>query len=204
MFIQTNKLKSISTIINYIPIISSLPKSFKNFFVHNVFSCVRDISIFIQYKYFQSFFGFYFRNNNIYGRYNPTLESVWPWLLLIVIAKHKDIGICLLWNLKGNLESDGTKSMLGIKILSPMFFPIITSAKITFLPKWLTCNLVPLQRPFAWSIFLKSIKRRILPFLKELLSWYPHIQELVHHWVILTKFHVLWPCLLYYTTTHQQ
>ena len=44
---QLNKLGEECKINNDIPIVSSLLKSFKNFLVHNIFSCVCDISIFI-------------------------------------------------------------------------------------------------------------------------------------------------------------
>jgi len=57
-----NSFEMKKNIRNDIPIIYSFSKSFKNFFVH---SCVCYLSIFIQYKYFQSSFGFDSKNNNI-------------------------------------------------------------------------------------------------------------------------------------------
>jgi len=47
--------------------------------------------------------------------------------LFIVIAKHNEIGNCLLENLNGNPEYVGTKSILGIMKLGPKYianFPI--------------------------------------------------------------------------------
>jgi hypothetical protein len=69
--------------------------------------------------------------------------------LLIVIAKHNEIGNCLLSNLNGRPESEGTKSILGINTLSPIHLPAVTVAVIIFIPRSLTCNLVPLHKPLA-------------------------------------------------------
>jgi len=91
------------------------------------------------------------------GRYKPTLLNDRPWLLLIVIAKHKVIENCLLWNLNGISISEGIKFIHEMKILSPIFDYVITAPQITFFFKSITCNLVQLQRPLALSIFLKSI-----------------------------------------------
>jgi len=49
----------------------------------------------------------------------------------IYVVKHSDIRTCLLWNLKGNPGSEGTKSILGINILSPMFLFVITFVEMT-------------------------------------------------------------------------
>jgi len=46
MHLYLYKLSNKKKIRNDIPIMCSLSKSFKNFFVHNIFSCVCDISIF--------------------------------------------------------------------------------------------------------------------------------------------------------------
>jgi len=55
--------------------------------------------------------------------------------LFIAIAKHKDIENFLLWNLKGVPDSKGVKFILGINMLSPIFFLVITLAPKTFFPK---------------------------------------------------------------------
>ena len=44
--------------------------------------------------------------NTGWGRYNPTFDNDCSRLLFIVIAKHNDIGNCLLENLNGNSESE--------------------------------------------------------------------------------------------------
>lgn len=73
----------------------------------------------------------------------------------IVITKHNNIGNCLLSNLNGNPESEETKSILGIKILSPMFFLMIIIAVMISWPKSVICKCVTLHKPLSWSIFLK-------------------------------------------------
>jgi len=95
--------------------------------------------------------------NTSRGRYNPTFDNDCPWLLFIVIEKHNDIGNCLLENLNGNPESEGTKSILGINTFCPIPLPVMTVAVMMFFPRWLTCSRVPLHNPLAWSMFLSNM-----------------------------------------------
>jgi hypothetical protein len=48
------------------------------------------------------------------GRYTPTLLSVCPWLLLIVMAYEIRIGNCLRFIMKGHFESVKVVTILGI------------------------------------------------------------------------------------------
>ena len=49
----------------------------------------------------------------------------------MVIVKHKQIGNYFRWILNGKPRSEGIKSIIGIKILSPIFFPIIIVEIVT-------------------------------------------------------------------------
>jgi len=93
------------------------------------------------------------------GRYTPTCLRDCLWLLLIVIAKHIDMGNCLRWNWKGTLVSDGESDSLVMYTLSPMLLPVITLASRTYLPILVITNLVPFHRPAVWSKFLNNITR---------------------------------------------
>ncbi|KAJ1257475.1 hypothetical protein BS78_K018500 [Paspalum vaginatum] len=65
---------------------------------------------------------------------------------------------CFLLNWKGNISSSaGHKGIRGRKILFPACCPRTISTSILFLWKPRTTNLVPLQSPFAGSIFLSNI-----------------------------------------------
>ena len=64
-------------------------------------------------------------------KYRPILNRVCPWLLFIVIAKHKVRGNCFLLNLKGIFLSDGDSLILWIKVRIPMLFPEIILTSIT-------------------------------------------------------------------------
>ena len=59
--------------------------------------------------------------------------------------------------LNGISSFDRLKSIRGIKTVMPALFSVMMSAFITYSPKDLTINLVPLQRPSSKFKFLKKI-----------------------------------------------
>jgi hypothetical protein len=62
------------------------------------------------------------------SRYTPTIGRVWPYALLIDIAKLRCTGNCFLLNLKGSdRSSDGEKRILGMKTMSPACVPLTIS-----------------------------------------------------------------------------
>jgi hypothetical protein len=82
------------------------------------------------------------------GRYTPTIGIVCPCALFIVIAKFSLIGNYL----NGSVtSSDGERGILRRKTRLPTCWPFTISASIELLPKPLTTNRVPLQRPLCGS-----------------------------------------------------
>ena len=73
----------------------------------------------------------------------PTTLRVWPWDLLIVIAKHTLTGNCRRLNWKG--KSDGMRGMRGMRTVSPRAQPVKMIASMKCLWRDLTWSLVPLQ-----------------------------------------------------------
>jgi hypothetical protein len=60
----------------------------------------------------------------VFGRYTPTVGSIWPCALLIVIVKLRRTGNYFLLNLKGSeRSSDGHNRILGMKTMSPACVP---------------------------------------------------------------------------------
>jgi hypothetical protein len=73
------------------------------------------------------------------GRYTPTVGSVWPCALLIVIAKLRRTGNYFLFNLKGSDRSlDGENGIIGTNTLSPACVPLTISVSIICLSTALT------------------------------------------------------------------
>jgi len=95
------------------------------------------------------------------ARYTPTCLSDYPWLLLMVIAKHTDMGNCLHWNLKGIMVSDSVRHSLGmytfLQCCTPFYLLSLWLQVYIYLPIFVIINLVPLHRPEAWSKFLSNI-----------------------------------------------
>lgn len=92
--------------------------------------------------------------NTDLGRYNPTFDRVWPWLLLIVIANATFNGNCLRRILNGSFVSEGVISILCNHTVSPTLVPVITFASIIWFASMVICNRVPLHKPSSGSIFL--------------------------------------------------
>ena len=80
--------------------------------------------------------------------------SVWPWDLLIVIAKHVRTGNCR--RLNGIIVSEGIRGIRGRKTCSPSYCPTAIVASITLARSCRTISLVPLQS-LGGSRFLRSI-----------------------------------------------
>jgi hypothetical protein len=57
-----------------------------------------------------------------------------PWLLFIAIAKHTEIGYCLLFSKNGHGDSVGDMIILGIYTLSPTRVPVIIWASMNLFP----------------------------------------------------------------------
>ena len=91
------------------------------------------------------------------GKCTPTLWNVYPWLLLIVIAKHKFTGNGRPFNVKCNFVSDRGISTRGIMTLCPLFVLVATSVWMTLLPNQVTMSLVPLHIPLVSFICLSNI-----------------------------------------------
>ena len=87
-------------------------------------------------------------------RSRPAIFNVWPWDLLIVMAKLNLTGNWSLLNLKVNFSV--TIGILGINTWSFLYLPSKIMASITCCRKFLTNNRVPLQS-FGGSRFLRSI-----------------------------------------------
>ena len=92
------------------------------------------------------------------GRNKPTFSSVWPWFLLIVIAKANVTGNCLQRILKENFVSGGVTNILGIQTASPeISLPVIILPCITWGNNWVTISLVPLHKPSITSMLRRHM-----------------------------------------------
>ena len=83
----------------------------------------------------------------------------------MVKAKANLTGNCRRLISKGNPESDDIKLILVMKTLSPLFLPLIISASITFLKKFVQISLDPLHNPGTpdgSSVFKNSIGYKTL------------------------------------------
>jgi len=78
------------------------------------------------------------------------LLSVWPWLLLIVIANATWTGNW--WRRKTNGQSvpEGDMMMQGMNTHLPTLFLVMISASMTCWPDLLTINLIPFHNPIDW------------------------------------------------------
>jgi hypothetical protein len=73
------------------------------------------------------------------GRYTPTVGSVWPCALLIIITRLRRMRNCFLLNLKGSdRSSNGDIRILGMNTLSLACVPLTISASIICLSTALT------------------------------------------------------------------
>lgn len=77
-----------------------------------------------------------------FGKYKPTWLKVWPWLLLIVMAKHTCTGNWGRDRSKQGWVSDGTISVCGIKHRALTFRPDKILASITLRHNFVTTSLV--------------------------------------------------------------
>jgi len=92
-----------------------------------------------------------------FGRYTPTCFKDWPWLLLIVIAKHTEIGNYRLFKRNGHFDSLGDNVILGIKTCAPILVLVMIFASMTHVPSLVITNLVPLQTPAFWFRFQSNM-----------------------------------------------
>ena len=69
--------------------------------------------------------------------------KVCPCALSMVMAKQPFKGYCLLWNLNGNVVSDGWSGILGTKWISPLCAPTAISTSTVFLLQERMMHLVP-------------------------------------------------------------
>ena len=88
----------------------------------------------------------------------PTKSKVWPYALLIVIAKHNRIGNCILLNGRGNFSSsDVSSGILGMNTCVFLKSPLDIVALITCDLKSLHIKRVPLHNPSQGFRFLSNI-----------------------------------------------
>ena len=96
--------------------------------------------------------------NTGFGKYTPMLGIVYPCTLLTVIAKLSRIENYFRLNWKGNISSsDGHKGMRGRKTFFPTCCPNIIFVSMVFFWNPRMISLVPLQSPFAGSMFLSNM-----------------------------------------------
>ena len=98
---------------------------------------------------------------------NPIYGIVWPWALLIVIAKAKRIRNWRQTNWNGKSASDSVILIQEINIYLSKYEPIKISISITCCWNPLTINLIPLQSPsvrlpykklgYVFYMFLKTL-----------------------------------------------
>jgi hypothetical protein len=89
------------------------------------------------------------------GKYTPILGIVCPCALLMVVAKLSQIGNYFRLNWKGIISlSDEHKDMRGKKTIFLVCCPNTISVSMVFFWNPRIISLVPLQSPFAGSIFL--------------------------------------------------
>jgi hypothetical protein len=92
------------------------------------------------------------------SKYTPTLGIVYPYALLMVIAKLSQIGNCFRLNWKGNISSsDGHKGIRGRKTRFLACCRNTISASMIFFWNPRMISLVPLQSPFVGSMFLSNM-----------------------------------------------
>ena len=91
------------------------------------------------------------------GKKKPTWDTDCPWLLFMVMAKHKVVGNWLLSNLNGYPGSERIKSILIIYILSPTCVPKIAVTPIWFSTNSLMNKRVSFHRPWSWYVFRSNI-----------------------------------------------
>src|SRR5271163_4819185 len=93
----------------------------------------------------------------------PTLPKDWPWLLLIVIAKHTRIGNCLRSNSTKLLSSLDLQEMRGNRTIpsAGAAGPALVRSRYVQKRTWseidFTCSLVPLHSPLRGSKFRRSM-----------------------------------------------
>jgi hypothetical protein len=103
-----------------------------------------------------------------FGIYTPTVGNVWPYALLIVIAKLKRTGNCFLLNFKGSDKSlDGDNGILGMKSLSRACVPLTISSSNICLLTALTTKQVPLHKPQRGSRLWRRIRRQLILILSS-------------------------------------
>lgn len=88
---------------------------------------------------------------------NPTLESNWHWLLLIIIAKYYTKENCLWVNLNDILLSYGVIRIMCMNIRAPILFLKMIYVSIICVTRLITCICVPLHNPRNWSRLCKNI-----------------------------------------------
>lgn len=116
----------------------------ENFFINDVDCFILEMALFLLDQYFFVSFIRHSWENYIqlskteyfFGKYSPTWDSVWPWILLIVMAKKIINGNCRLWNLVARVELDGINVILGIKTWSPVCLPERILQFRTCVPIW--------------------------------------------------------------------
>ena len=91
-----------------------------------------------------------------WGNYTPKLFILWPFALVIVIAKYNLIGYCLLYSLNGKSECDGDNSILEINTQSPMCVPLVMWTLNILVVLEIIFIVVPLHNPEIASKFLNN------------------------------------------------
>ena len=136
----------------------------KNLFKYNIFGIFIGFAFFIIYNIFRSLQNFTL-DTTIYnwswkkigcGKNRSTCDNICPQLLLIVIAKQREIGNCHLQNLNGIPRLDGMRFIRGIYNFSRTLLLETISAPITLTPSSIIISRVSLQRPICLLMFLNN------------------------------------------------
>jgi len=90
-------------------------------------------------------------------RKRPARCNDCSWLLFIVITKQIDIGNCLIFRTKCNLESERDSTIRGMNTLSLTWVPEMIFPSKNHFDNWVTKSFVPLQSPTLWFKFWSSI-----------------------------------------------
>ena len=112
------------------------------------------ISYFIKYTY-----NWPYEEQGV-GRQRPTVSKVWPWDLLMLIAKASLMGSCRHFRAKGTVLSEEVILMRGMRAVCPAWLPVTILAMMTLDWSDLTMSLVPVMSPC--SFWIKSMGAPIL------------------------------------------
>ena len=130
-----------------------------------------------------------------WGNYTPKLFILWPFALVIVIAKYNLIGNCLLYSLNGKSECDGDNSILNAQ--SPMCDPLVMWNLNILVVIEIIFIVVPLHNPEFTSIFLKNITNArcfnsnlgiVIEIICSILILYCMSTIQVYYWCFFWKF----------------